>query len=253
VNGNSKIRRIEHSHAHGGKGGMLKIVIKFAWGMMLACALLAVAGAQTQPESKPDGGDLVIENTPLPDTYPRAPYEFRFHATGGVPTLHWHQDNGTLPPGMTFDDTGLLRGAAQRVGDYRFTVSVSDSAKPPQAVQREFVIRVVEAMTLRWKSLAHVTGNRIDGTVQVSNTTPDDIDLTFDVKAVAENGRATEIGYQHFLLHRGTQAMEIPFGETLPHGAYQVYVLAVGEVASRKLIYKQELQSQSALQVVVGP
>ena len=83
---------------------------------------------------------------------------------------------------------------------------------------------MVEAMTLAWKVPAHVIGNRIEGSVEVSNTTPDDMDLTFDVKAVAENGRATEIGYQHFPLKKGTTGMMLPFGETLPHGAYMVYV-----------------------------
>ena len=35
--------------------------------------------------------------------------------------------------------------------------------------------------------------NRIEGSGEVSNTTAEDMDLTFDVKAVAENGRATEM------------------------------------------------------------
>jgi len=79
------------------------------------------------------------------------------------------------------------------------------------------------------------------------------MDLTFDVKAVAENGRATEIGYQHFLLKNQTAEMVLPFGDTLPHGAYKVYINAVGEVAKRNVIYKQQLKTPSALQVVVGP
>ncbi len=79
------------------------------------------------------------------------------------------------------------------------------------------------------------------------------MDLTFDVKAVAENGRATEIGYQHFPLKRGTIGMTLPFGETLPHGAYVVYVNVNGEVAKRNAIYKQRMQTPAALQVVVGP
>jgi hypothetical protein len=91
--------------------------------------------------------------------------------------------------------------------------------QPQQAVQRGYVIKVVNAMTLSWKNPAHVVGNRIQGSVEVSNATVDDIDLTFDVKAVADNGRATEIGYQHFVLTRGTIGMALPFGETLPHGA----------------------------------
>jgi hypothetical protein len=98
-----------------------------------------------------------------------------------------------------------------------------------------------------------VAGNRIEGSVEVSNATPEDIDLTFDVKAVAENGRAAEIGYQHFPLKRGTLGMALPFGETLPFGAYIVNVNVVGEVAKRNAIYRQQLQTPKPLQVTVGP
>ena len=45
---------------------------------------------------------------------------------------------------------------------------------------------------------ARERGPASEGSVEVTNTTVDDMDLTFDVKAVAENGRATEIGYQRF-------------------------------------------------------
>jgi hypothetical protein len=89
--------------------------------------------------------------------------------------------------------------------------------------------------------------------VEVSNTTADDMDLTFDVKAVADNGRATEIGYQHFPLKRGTIGMALPFGETLPHGAYVVYVNVAGEVAKRNVMYRRLIQTPGPLQVVVGP
>jgi sorbitol-specific phosphotransferase system component IIA len=79
------------------------------------------------------------------------------------------------------------------------------------------------------------------------------MDLTFVVLAVALNGRATAIGYQHFVLRRGTIAKELPFGETLPLGGYVVHVDAVGEVAAKNLIYRERMQTPSALQVTVGP
>jgi hypothetical protein len=120
-------------------------------------------------------------------------------------------------------------------------------------VQKPFVIRVVEAMTLDWKAPAHVNGGRIEGSAEVTNTTADDIDLTFIVMAVAENGRATAIGYQRFPLRTGTIKMELPFGENLPHGAYVVHVDAVGEVAKKNAIYRQRMQTPKPLMVAVGP
>jgi hypothetical protein len=213
------------------------------------------AGNQTGQNQDQDKGEgLVIEPTELPVTYPRGPYSVRFTARGNyVPVLRWKVEKGALPPGMKLEEDGELHGEAERAGEFQFTIAVRDGGQPEQAVQREYAIKVVEAITLAWKVPAHVTGNRIDGSVEVSNTTADDMDLTFDVKAVAENGRATEIGYQHFPLKRGTVGMQLPFGETLPHGAYVVYVDVAGEIAKRNAIYKQEMKTPAPLQVVVGP
>jgi hypothetical protein len=54
-------------------------------------------------------------------------------------------------------------------------------------------------------------------------------------------------------LTRGTIGMALPFGETLPNGAYIVNVNLVGEVAKRNAIYKQQLQTPKPLHVIVGP
>jgi hypothetical protein len=215
----------------------------------------ASATAQARAEAAKDAGDgLVIFPTELPTTYPHGRYQVLFQGRGNyVPVLRWRVENGTLPPGIKLDDNGLLHGEAERAGEFQVVVSAKDGGQPQQTVQRGFVIKVVEAITLVWKNPPYVAGNRIEGSVEISNTTPDDMDLTFDVKAVAENGRATEIGYQRFPLKRGTIGMALPFGETLPHGAYLVYVNVNGEVAKRNAIYKQQMQTPAPLQVVVGP
>ena len=96
-------------------------------------------------------------------------------------------------------------------------------------------------------------GNRIEGSVQVSNTTSDDFDFTFIALAVNEIGRATAIGYQHFPLKKGTTDFEIPFGDTLPHGAYVVHVDGVSEDTEKNQIHRARLQTPGSLQVAVGP
>jgi hypothetical protein len=227
-----------------------------AWALVMALGATALgqAVAAAPGNARTDGGGLLIEPEKLPDTYPQEPYAAKFYGKGDyVPVLRWRVESGALPPGIKLDENGELRGAAERAGEFEFTVSVRDGGQPRQAVQKVYVIKVVEAIKVEWKVPAHVTANRIDGSVAVSNTTQDDMDLTFDVKAVAENGRATEIGYQHFPLKRGTVGMALPFGETLPHGAYVIYVSVVGEVAKRNAIYRERMQTQGALQVVVGP
>lgn len=235
------------------------LVILLACGTGMACQLdLARAGgpqAETQdaPAAPKEERGVVIENdSELPDTNPHAPYELRFHAHGRVSALHWKVEKGALPPRIKLEDDGLLHGKAERVGEFQFTVSVTDGGRE-RAVQKGFVLRVTSALSLNWKSGAHANGNRIEGSAQVLNTTRDSIDLTFYVLAVAQNGRATAIGYQHFVLRPGRNAMELPFGETLPYGEYKVHVDAVGEVAAKKLIYREYLETPGRLQVAVGP
>ena len=231
--------------------------------VLLGACVLASAGCQLtpvrddeelQPQASPDSQQnaLVIENaSELPATFPGARYEVYLHAHGGVPPLHWRFESGALPPGITLEDNGLLHGSPQRTGEFQFTVSTIDSGKPQQAVQKQFLIRVRSALTLDWKNPARVNSSRIEGSAEVENTTPDDVDLTFVVLAVAENGRATAIGYQHFVLAKGA-SKELPFGDTLPRGAYVVHVDAIGEVPIKNLILRTRLQTDR-MQVLVGP
>ena len=220
----------------------------------LGCQLASIGMAEQADGQAQGESSLTIENdSELPDTYPHASYELRFRARGGIPTLHWRLEKGPLPPGLKLEDDGLLHGSPDRTGEFQFTVSVKDGGRPQSAVQKAFVLRVRAALTLRWKKDAHVNGNRIEGSATISNSTADDIDLTFIVLAVPGNGRAVAIGYQHLLLRRGTVDRELPFGETLPRGGYVVHVDAVGEVAAKNIIYRERMQTPSILQVTVGP
>jgi len=241
------------------RGFFLVAALGFASGI-LGCQVDSVntgdqqSGLQEDVSQEPGESDLIIENdSQLPETYPHASYEVRFHARGGVPPLHWRVEKGALPPGLKLEHDGLLRGSPEHTGEFQFTVSVTDSGQPQRSVQKAFVLRVHSAMVLDWKNPAHVNGNRIEGSAEISNTTPDDIDLTFIVLAVPGNGRAVAIGYQHFVLRRGTVGQELPFGETLPRGGYVVHVDAVGEVPARNIIYRERMQTPSMLQVAVGP
>jgi len=227
---------------------------------MTACSVVWAGGGQDaaggQGSAAPAqnrNGLLIKNDSELPDTYPHAPYELRFRAGGGVPVLHWRLEKGALPPGLKLDDDGLLHGQPERAGEFQFTISVRDGDQPPAAVQKNFTLRVRSALILNWKKEAHVNGSRIEGSAEVTNTTAEDIDLTFIVLAVPPNGRAVAIGYQHFLLTRGTVERELPFGENLPHGGYVVNVDAVGEVAARNVIYRERMVAPAALQVTVGP
>lgn len=220
----------------------------------------ARASTSVVPPALPqnDGSQLTIQNdSELPDGFPHVAYEYRFHARGGT-SLHWRvvrnfqngSPAGILPPGLKLEDDGLLHGQPDRGGEFQFTIAVDGGT---QVVQKNFVLHIRSALAINWKSIAHVNGNRIEGSVEATNASPDDMDLTFVVMAIAPNGRATAIGYQHFDLKRGTIGFELPFGETLPPGAYNVHVDAVGEVDARNQIYREKMDTPRPLHVTVGP
>jgi len=92
-----------------------------------------------------------------------------------------------------------------------------------------------------WSKHAEVNGQRIDGSIKVSNNTGRDFDLTFVVLAVNDIGRATAIGYQHLPLKQNTKDLELPFGDTLSSGNYVVHVDVVGEEPQSNMIFRSRL------------
>jgi hypothetical protein len=87
----------------------------------------------------------------------------------------------------------------------------------------------------------------------VSNQTEQDFDLTVIMMAVNETGRATAIGYQRITLKKGTTSLELPFGENLPQGSYELNVDAVAEVAATNSIYRARLVPKEKFQLLQGP
>jgi len=167
--------------------------------------------------------------------------------------MKWEVVDGDVPAGLRLSPDGILTGTPIAAGLFHFTVQVTDSSRPPVTAKRAVELRVVPPLLLEWKNYAKVSANRIDGAVLVSNGTDDDFDFTIVVLAVAEDGRATAIGYQHFPLGPGVTSFEIPFGDTLPRGAYVVHVDAIAEVPPKDAIYRARLQTKEKLQVAVGP
>jgi Putative Ig domain len=237
--------------------GAFAIVTGVPGGVLFPAHQVRAAGGQTGSDSaqssSSDQGLRIQGDSEMPEGYLRRDYDYRFTARGAFNSLHWKVEKGALPTGLSLEDNGLLHGKPVRAGEFQFTVSVFETGRRESTVQKEFVLRVVAALALRWNVPAHVNANRIEGSVTVTNTTPDDIDLTFIVMAVPSDGRAVAIGYQHFVLPRDTTAMDLPFGDTLPHGGYVVHVDAIGEVEARNLIYRERMQTPGPLQVTVGP
>jgi hypothetical protein len=206
-----------------------------------------------RPRQAADPTQLALDSATLPNAAPRHEYRYQFTAHGGIPPYKYTLSQGSLPAGVRLASDGLLSGAPPSTGQFRFTVAVTDSSNPPQKTDRAFVLKVVPPLLMQWKRYARAAGNRIDGSVIVSNSTENDFDLTFVVLAVADNGRATAIGYQRFMLKRGVDSLEVPFGETLPRGNYEFHVDAVAEVPDKDQVYRVRLQTKEKLAIALGP
>jgi hypothetical protein len=132
-------------------------------------------------------------------------------------------------------------------------VTVEDSARPANSINKEFRVQVSASLLFEWLRPPQVRGDRMDGIAQVSNGTKDDFDLTVIVVAVNESGRATALGYQHLKLKAESANLQIPFGTTLPHGAYIVHGDAVAEIPAKNVILRRQLETPAPLPVTQGP
>lgn len=195
---------------------------------------------------------LTIVDDSLPSLNAGEEFHALLHASGGAPPYLWSVD-GDLPEGISLTQDGLLSGRPTKAGPIVITVILADSSHPSHAVQKSFHATVGASLLIEWLEQPKVRDNRIDGSLQVSNGSRDVYDLTVVIVAVAENGRATAIGYEHFPLKPSATNVPITFGDTLPHGAYVIHADAIAEIPARKSILRQRLQTPQALQVVPGP
>lgn len=213
---------------------------------MFLVVIATMSLAQVQPVP------LTITTTSIPRADLKRQYYSQLEVRGGVQPYTWQITSGELPEGLNLTPDGLLMGIPSKVGDYDFTVTVTDSAKPARQRSQEFQLRVITPLLAEWSRAAEVNGRKIEGSIKVSNETAHDFNLTFVAVAVNEIGRATALGYQHFTLKSETMEQEIPFGQDLPPGMYKVNVDVVAEVPETHSIYRVHLESKP-LQVTVGP
>jgi len=196
---------------------------------------------------------LAVVDEPPPSLVAGVEFHVLLHARGGVPPYVWSVASGALPEGITLSPEGLLAGRPAKPGAFTLTLRVEDSGHPAHTINKEFRAVVTASLLIEWLQPPKVRDDRIDGIVKVSNGSAETFDLTIIIVAVAENGRATAIGYQHLPLNAGTTDFQIPFGNTLPPGAYVIHADAIAEIPARRSILRRQLQTPQPLQVVQGP
>ncbi len=96
----------------------------------------AINAQQPRPrpnESATDPGPppatLGITTRSLPKITVAVAYSATLKATGGSPPYRWTLTNGSPPPGITLDPSGVLSGTATQPGPAEFTVNVTDAEK----------------------------------------------------------------------------------------------------------------------------
>lgn len=195
---------------------------------------------------------LTLPASELPKPRLWEQYHYLLQASDGSEPYHWRTAGGSLPNGIFLSDHGDLHGVLSQPGPFQFTLVVRDDSHPPKEQRHLYVLRAEVPLIIDWKDKAHVDGQRIDGSIAVSNHTGHDFDLTFVVLAVNDIGRATAIGYQHFSLNKDAENMELPFGENLSPGNYQVNVDVVGEEPVSKNIFRARLVAEKK-SITQGP
>ena len=102
----------------------------------LLCVFLAGCGGGGSTP-KPPAGPPTITSTVLPTATVNVLYGFYMQASGGTGTYTWSISSGSLPPGLSFSTqlgqiTGTIPeqtdGVPTRLGNYSFTVKVTDQA-----------------------------------------------------------------------------------------------------------------------------
>jgi hypothetical protein len=230
-------------------GSVMKARLHSAYG--LGFLLLALA-ARAQSGAAPGAGSLSIPVETLPTSAMWQQYTFRLPASGGAGLYHWHLNSGALPAGLKLGEDGELAGTPQESGEFEFGILLTDSDNPAKQLQKKFKLSLEAPLVVEWVHKANVNGQRIEGSIKVSNHTGRDFDLTMVVLAVNQIGRATAIGYQHCPLKMNTRDMEIPFGDTPSWGVYQVNVDVVAEEPVSNRILRARLVVPK-LAIIQGP
>ena len=154
--------------------------------------------------------------------------------------MRWRMVGGSLPRNVELREFGRLEGVVNQQGRFAFS-AVGTRSDGTKTKPKRFALEVETPLKADWLRKSQVNANRIEGSIKVSNTTGRDFDLTFDVLAVNEIGRATAIGYQHFKLKKNTRNMELPFGDTLAPGSYVLNIDVVGEEPQSNMIFRARM------------
>lgn len=106
------------------------------------------AGEMTDPVS--------LSGAPVTNAIEATEYTHSFSVSGGAPPFQFSLMNGSVPPGLTLTDAGVLTGTPETGGIdggvYQFRVQVEDSAVPPTKDDAAFTMSVLPLLRIGTKS-----------------------------------------------------------------------------------------------------
>jgi hypothetical protein len=76
----------------------------------------------------PSPPEVTISPATLPDGTAGVEYDMALDITGGTPPYNLEITSGAMPQGLTLGSDGEFSGAAEEIGDFHFTVGVTDAS-----------------------------------------------------------------------------------------------------------------------------
>lgn len=94
--------------------------------------------------------NLKITSPPaLPGAGVNSPYSYQLTATGGAQPYFWFQTSGSLPPGLSLGQTGVISGTLTDFGAFTFTISVSSTLNGVQLTDQQTFTFVADTVSLQ--------------------------------------------------------------------------------------------------------
>lgn len=109
---------------------------------------------------------LEILTSSLPSGMVRASYGASLSASGGTTPYKWSVSSGELPAGLSLSTSGTISGMPTVATQDSFTVQVSDSSSPAQAVKATMKISIAASQTVSALEISNVAPP--SGIVQIS-------------------------------------------------------------------------------------
>ncbi|HWR15569.1 MAG TPA: putative Ig domain-containing protein [Terriglobales bacterium] len=106
---------------------------------LLLCLVLVSCGDAVSARNR---GNISVTSVPTATAVQGSSYTSAFVASEGASPYKWSLQSGSLPPGLSLSNTGVVSGTPSAVGTYSFSAGVQDSDAPPARTAASATITV---------------------------------------------------------------------------------------------------------------